>query len=271
MEMLNAILAVGLWLFGLMHLGLQLVAKETGYWLGSRRAQREDQQATEATGFVVTGLLGLLAFTMALSISFAQARFEERRSASLAEANAIGTAWLRAHAVNHPRGPVIAAQLEAYLATRRAYLTAPADPVELARINRETAAQQSAIWAELAAITAERADPVAASLMASLNETFDAATTQRFAFAARMPREIVALLLGLSILSIGLIGYQFGLRGQPRRVLSFLLLGTWTAALLVIADLSAPRLGDLRVDPAVFDWTRQGMGALPAPTVPPPR
>lgn len=271
MEVLNTILATGLWLFGLLHLATQLLAKEVGFWLGRRRAGREDGQAAEATGFVVTGLLSLLAFTMALSISFAQARFEERRSASLAEANAIGTAWLRAQALNHPRGPVIAAQLETYLATRRAYLTAPSNPAELDRINRETSALQSAIWANLAAITAERADPVAASLMAALNETFDAATTQRFAFAARLPREIVTLLLGLSILSIGLVGYQFGLRGEPRRVLSFLLLGTWSAALLLIADLSAPRLGDLRVDPAVFDWTLQGMGALPPPSALPAR
>lgn len=271
MSVLTSILAVGLWLFGLLHLLLQLAAKEVGFWLGKRRSGSDDAQAAEAAGFVVTGLLSLLAFTMALSLSFAQARFEERRAASLAEANAIGTAWLRAHAIDHPRGPVIATQLEAYLATRRAYVTAPDDPAALLRINQETGALQSAIWAELRAINAERVDPVVASLMASLNETFDASTAQRFAFTARMPREIVMLLLGLSTLSIGLVGYQFGLRGNPRRVLSFLLLGTWSAALMLVADLSTPRMGDLRVDATVYDWALQGMGALPPPTTLPPR
>jgi hypothetical protein len=43
-------------------------------------------------------------------------------------------------------------------------------------------------------------------------------------------------------------------------VLGTILVLTWTAALVVIADLSTPRAGDLRTDPAVYDWTAQGMG-----------
>jgi hypothetical protein len=274
MWLLSSVLGIGLWLFALLHLAVQLAAKEAGYVIGRRIGARRGKQASaesEAAGFVVTGLLGLLAFVMALSIAFAQARFEDRRSASLEEANAIGTAWLRAHAVGHPRGALIASQLEAYLAIRRAYVVAPADPAEIVRINAEANALQSRIWAELAAITAERTDPVAASLMAALNETFDAATAQRYAFNARLPREVVALLLALSVLTISVVGYQFGLRGSPRRVLSFFLLATWTASLTLIADLSAPRIGDVRSDPTVYDWALQGMGALPPPSPLPPR
>ena len=58
-------------------------------------------------------MLALLAFTMAVTISFAQNRFEDRRAASLAEANAIGTAWLRARAVGGEEGTAIAEQLSA--------------------------------------------------------------------------------------------------------------------------------------------------------------
>ena len=35
------------------------------------------------------------AFVLALTLSFANTRFSERRAGTLAEANAIGTAWLR--------------------------------------------------------------------------------------------------------------------------------------------------------------------------------
>jgi hypothetical protein len=263
MSILIAILGVGLWLFALLHLLAQIVAKEIGYLLGRRVAARRAEAAkgeTEAVGFVATGLLGLLAFTMALTISFAQSRYEDRRDAALQEANAVGTAWLRAQAVGHPAGEAIARQLEGYLQLRRDYVVAPPDQVLLRRLIDETNASQTRIWVELRGLTATRTDPVAASLMASLNELFDLATAQRYAFSARPPGELVMLLLGLSVVSIGVVGYGFGTGGAPRRILSFVLLATWTAALTVIVDLSNPRLGELRTSPAVYDWTAEGMG-----------
>jgi hypothetical protein len=48
---------------------------------------------------VVGGMLSLLAFVLALTLSFANTRFSERVEGTLAEANAIGTAWLRAEAI----------------------------------------------------------------------------------------------------------------------------------------------------------------------------
>ena len=74
---------------------------------------------------MVGGLLGLLAFVLALTLSFGSARFEERRQGTLAEANAIGTAWLRAEATGHPRGSEIARLLEDYGRLRKDYLQAP--------------------------------------------------------------------------------------------------------------------------------------------------
>jgi hypothetical protein len=266
MDIIERIVASGLWLFALLHFLAQFAAKEFGYWVGRGAARRGvAPEEAEAAGFIVTGMLGLLAFTMAIAISFAGGRAEARLNAAVAEANAIGTAWLRAHAVAHPRGPEIARELEAYIAIRRAFVAAPVDPPQIAAIQAASDAAQTRMWSQLQAITAERTDPVAVALMAALNDTFDAATTQRQAFAVPMPRELVALLLGISVVSIGLIGYQFGLRGRPRRLIATLLLATWTAALVLVADFSAARIGEIRVNPAVYDWTAQGFaGGVPA-------
>jgi hypothetical protein len=261
MEIVQDLVAAGLGVFALVVLSAQAAVQQAGYWLGSRRAGERSQDEVEATGFVVGALLALLAFTMAMTLSFAQARFEDRRAASLAEANAIGTAWLRAGAVGGEHGAAIAAALRDYLALRRDYVTAPAGTGRVAEINAATAAAQEAIWARMTRLADQRQDAIAASLMAALNETFDAATTQRQAHASRLPRELVALLFAMTLLSIGVIGYQFGLRGRRHAVLSALLLLTWTASLTVIADLSSPRIGDLRVSPLVYEWTAQGMGA----------
>ncbi len=84
-----------------------LVAHEAGYWIGRRQASRRETPG-EGVGVLVGGLLGLLAFVLALTLSFASERFNDRRSGTLAETNAIGTAWLRAKAIGQPRGDEIA-------------------------------------------------------------------------------------------------------------------------------------------------------------------
>jgi hypothetical protein len=119
MELVQHLVAAGLGAFALAVLAAQGVVQQAGYWLGRRRAGERSKDEVEAAGFVVGALLALLAFTMALTISFAQSRFEDRRAAALAEANAIGTAWLRAGAVGGEHGAAIAAALRDYLALRR--------------------------------------------------------------------------------------------------------------------------------------------------------
>ena len=84
-------------------------------------------------GHVVTGMLGLLAFSLGLALSMAQSRFDARREAALQEANAIGTAWLRAQAIGHERGPAIARLLEDYIRLRIEYVRAGPDQTDLSR------------------------------------------------------------------------------------------------------------------------------------------
>jgi hypothetical protein len=58
-----------------------------------------------------------------------------------------------------------------------------------------------------------------------------------------------------------MLGYQFGLKGQPLRGLIALLTLMWTAVIIDILDLGSARLGNLRTDPAVYEWTIQSFGS----------
>ena len=80
----------------------QLAAHEAGFWIGRRKASERDAPP-EGVGVLVGSLLGLLAFVLALTLSFSSERFNERRLGTLAETNAIGTAWLRAKAIGQSR------------------------------------------------------------------------------------------------------------------------------------------------------------------------
>ena len=135
-------------------------------------------------------LLGLLAFVLALTLSFASERFNERRLGTLAETNAIGTAWLRATAIGQSRGDEIARLLEQYIILRKAFVQAPYVAAVLDNIHTRTDVLQSAIWEELSAIVREQPNPISASLMVSLNEAFDMTAAWRFAFELRLPSQI---------------------------------------------------------------------------------
>lgn len=247
---------------------VQWIAKEVGYYFGHRIAARKENPG-EGVSVVVGGMLGLLAFVLALTLSFSSARFQERREGTLAEANAIGTAWLQAQAIGHPRATEIARLLEPYAAARRDFVMADRLSPQLDATTRRSNALQSEIWGHMTALVRERQDPLVSSLMNALNTTFDLATAERFAFALTFPPQLFWLLIGMSMVSMSALGFQLGLRQRPLRLLTFLLLGMWTATMTVILDMGSARVGSIRVGGQAYDWTIQGFqGGVTVPPLP---
>lgn len=246
---------------------LMLAGQFAALWIGHRLGlrltrRRTDQETPESVGLVAGALLGLLAFTLAVTIGIAERRFEDRRAAGLNEANAIGTAWLRARALA-PEGAAIAATLEAYARARLAWAEAARGSQAIEARLAETERLQAQLWTEATALARARPDAVTALLLDSLNTTFDMATTQRWAFRQQMPAELPWLLFALTLVTVGAIGLQWGLRRRWHPVLALMLLGAWTGCLVLIADLSSPRRGWVRVDLAPYHWTIEGFGRAP--------
>jgi hypothetical protein len=268
MMLLAHIAAWSLLAFGALLFIVQLAAHEIGFWIGRRRAARRDAPS-DGVGVLVGGVLALLAFVLALTLSFASARFDDRRGGTLAEANAIGTAWLRAKAIGQPRGDEIARLLEQYIKLRIDFAEAPYDPPVLDALNHRTDGLQSAIWEHVSAIVQAQPNPVSTSLMAALNDAFDMTMATRFAFELRLPQQIFWLLIGLTLLGMATLGYQLALRGPRIRMLAAMLTLTWTVVIVDIIDLASARLGNLRTSVAAYEWTLQGFqggGAIPPAT-----
>lgn len=260
------IAAYSVFAFAGMLLLVQWMAKEVGYYFGHRIAARKENPG-EGVSVVVGGMLGLLAFVLALTLSFSSTRFQERREGTLAEANAVGTAWLQAQAIGHPRATEIARLLEPYAAARRAFVMADRHSPQVEATTQRSNALQSEIWGHLAALVRERQDPLVSSLMNALNTTFDLATAERFAFAMTFPPQLFWLLVGMSMVSMAALGFQLGLRQKPLRLLTLMLLGMWTATITIILDMGSARVGSIRIGVEAYDWTIQGFhGGV---TVPP--
>ncbi len=257
MEFLISLAEFSVIAFAVVLLAVQLAAHEIGYRFGVRGKERAGGQI-ENVGVVVAGMLGLLAFVLALTLSFSTTRFTERRQGTLAEANAIGTAWLRAKAIGTPEALDIAKLLEDYTKAREDFVRAGRNSAALAKANNDTSALQQQIWQRVTTIVQQDPDPISASLMSAVNETFDASTAERYALGIRLPWQIFWLLIGVMVLSMGALGYQFGLKGRPVRFLIVLLTFVWTAIIVNILDLASARVGNFRTDTSVYQWTRQG-------------
>jgi len=267
MMLLARIAAWSMYAFGAILFLTQFAAHEIGFLIGRRRTDRRDEPGErEGVGLLVGGVLALLAFVLALTLSFADDRFGERRTGTLVEANAIGTAWLRAKAIGQPRGDEIAQLLERYTKLRIAFVTAGHDNTAIDEISDQTNALQTAIWTDMSAIVREQPNPITSSLMASLNDVFDMTTAERFAFEFRLPSQLFWLLIGMALLGMGMLGYQQALRGPRLRIVAALLSFVWTVVIVDIIDLASARLGDFRTPTAAYEWTLQGfqVGA-PAP------
>lgn len=254
MDLLVSLAAKNMLAFAALLLAGQLLAHEAGYRVGASAKAKATGQI-ENISVVVAGMLGLLAFVLALTLSYSNEQFNERRQGALTEANAIGSAWLVANAIGSPETKDVARHLEEYARVREAFVQAGRDEDAIAKANEDTSALQNAIWERVTILVRERPDDVSALLMEAITQTFDAGTAERFAFSIRLPWQIFWLLIGLAHLSMALLGYQFGLHGTPVRLIMALMTAVWTILIVNILDLATARIGNFQTNVSVYQWT----------------
>lgn len=262
LEALAAVADQGLLLLFAVLLVIYLVVVELGYRLGRRafHRRRADETSRSGIGFLVGGILGLLAFLLGIALSLADGRHNERRGVVLNEANAIGTAWLRAGVIGGEEGARMKALIAEYGEVRIRVYRDIRTREDADRLDAETARLQTALW-EIATVVAQaRPTPISAMMLTALNEMFDLATTQKRFFTERVPQHILRLLLWTSILAVGAMGYHFGSTGFRQTVMSSLLLVLWASALVLIVDINRPRQGTVTISHAPIEWTLESFG-----------
>ncbi len=257
-DRVSALISSGLGWAALAMFVLLYLSSEVGYRIALwfKRSHEVDERMLSGAATLTGGMLALVAFMLGLTINFAQSRFEVRREHALLEANVIGTAWLRARLIGGEEGEAVAALIVQYANVRLAYTKADENG-PIAQLLEQTDAMQAQVWNTITPAARRSPTAVMASLTNGLNEMFDAALSQRFAFESHVPLNVIWTLLAGSALSLGAIGYQFGLGGKRQVLMSCLLLMMWSGAIMLIVDFNRPRVGSLRVDSAPLEWTIQ--------------
>ena len=231
-----------------MGLFLALLAAIEGGRRWGRRARRDADGGHEGLGGAEGAVYGLLGLLIAFSFSGAASRFENRRDRLVAEANAVGTAYLRVDVLPPEAQPALREAFRKYLDARlSAFGKLPdvaAYEVELAR----SVGLQGDLWRQAVAATRAAGSPAPQMLLPPLNEMFDTATTRSAQRYAHPPVAIFVMLVGLALVSAFIVG--FGMAGNRQRTFlhEFAYAAVLATVIYVIIDLEFPRLGLIRVD-----------------------
>jgi hypothetical protein len=236
--------ALPLWALYIITAAIVLLSAEAGWRLGNYRRQRAGHEKDAPVGAAVGSMLGLLAFLLAFTFGMAASRFDTRKQLVLQEANAIGTAYLRAEMLPEPERGETRNLLRQYATLRVGGVTSLMTPEVVAKVG----ALHDRLWAEAVAAAEKNPGSILGGLFVqSLNEVIDLDETRVTAGRNRIPDSIWVVLYIVTILTMAALGYQFGLTGERSWVVTILLALVFTAAMFLIADLDRPQAGLLRV------------------------
>lgn len=254
---------------GLVGLALLLgmvLARELGGWLHRQLSKTADDGGGEGSdeGLIVSGVLGLLALLVAFTFSLALSRHEDRRELVVQEANAIGTAYMRAQLLDQPYRDELGGRLAAYARARLAF--GEASGAERDVLEARSEALQGPIWqVTIKAIEPIRGTALAGLVASSVNSVVDLAAERKAARAARLPGPVLEALVLYGFGAAMVVGYALtGMRSRHRAA-ALLLFGLLTLAILLILDLDRPRSGSILVPQ---DAMRDAVASLPAMTAP---
>jgi hypothetical protein len=189
---------------------------EVGFLMGKWRRKGLPPEASVRTGPLASASLGLLAFMLAMVFSAVSSRFNELKHIGLDEANAIGTAFLRADLLDTADRAKIRHLLNDYVALRiEAVQDSSKEQIEEAIAKSE--AIQSELWSTAVASALRQPTPTAALVVQSLNDVIDMHEKRiTYSLYYRLPWIMWTMLYCLAILAMGIGGYDTGLSGSSR-------------------------------------------------------
>jgi cation transport ATPase len=123
-----------------------------------RRQRQLDEDVRETFGVIRAATLTLLGLIIGFSFSMAVSRYDERKNDEAAEANAIGTEYVRAALLPAAAAATVRAVLGRYLEQRILFYTTR-DERQLGQITAQTARVQAELWAAVQAPRPPRSQP----------------------------------------------------------------------------------------------------------------
>lgn len=229
---------------------LILVVNEIGYRLGRWWQSRTDEEIKEQTTAIQASILGLLALLLGFTFTMALQRYDNRAEAMLAEANAIGTAQLRAQLLPSEMRQPAEDLFNHYVSLRvesGLHSTVQEDQRETLRAKEQQVIQQ--FWGVAIRSVDMDPRPVTSGLFVqALNDMFDARDKRSALLARHVPEVVLYLLVVVFIATCGFLGYSSGIKGRRPYVSTSMLASIIALVMFIVIDLDRPRRGYIQVD-----------------------
>ena len=242
---------------GLVLFALLVLAHEVGFRVARRRGARTDEGERSETSTLQGGMLALLGLLLAFTFAMASQRFDARKQLVLDEANAIGTAYLRATAV--PGGEEVAELLRRYVDVRLEGAASARDPEDFRRAVGESERLHGAMWSRVAALARANPDPLRTVLLVAVNEVIDLHEKRLTAMRNHVPTVILVLLLVVSVLTMASLGHAAGASGGRSMSTALTFAVLVTLVIMVVVDLDRPERGLIRVSQQSLQTLRDGL------------
>jgi len=233
-------------------------------WIGHRRgvlaratAGGDSELPTAHVGVVLGALLGLLGLMLGFTFAGASGRYIERQRLIVVEANALGTAWLRADLLGADGRAEARGALKDY-AEHRVALAGTVEHDEIARIDAMLDADCARLW-DAAVAGSRDASGSALLVLPVVNEVIDLHGERKAVARLQLPTAVVMLLVVAAGVTVFAIGFAEGLLGTRHRIFAISLAALIACAIWLTIDLDHPREGIMQVDASALVEARDSM------------
>jgi hypothetical protein len=249
--------------FVLAFVALWISARLGAYLRKSRRAMEEGEQ--QDFGIIVGATLTLLGLIIGFSFSMAISRYDQRKNCEEAEANAIGTEYLRSDFLPAAEGAKVRGLLRSY-ADKRVLFYKTRDADKLRQIAVTTEQLQGALWSAVRIPASAQPTPLSVLVVSGMNDVLNSQGYTQAAWWNRIPAAAWGLMAAIAICCNLLIGY--GAHREEGKTFLFLVLPLLVSiSFFLIADIDSPRGGVIRVTPQNLESLAQSLRAA-VPTEP---
>jgi hypothetical protein len=228
---------------------VSLVVLALSVWIGTRLRNRKviEEELRKDLDIILAATLTLLGLIIGFSFSMAISRYDQRKNYEEAEANAIGTEYVRADLLPGPDAVKLRALLKDYLGQRILFYQ-NRDEHELQKINDYTAQLQTELWSAVQVPVEAHPTPVIALAVSGMNDVLNSQGYTQAAWWNRIPIAAWALMAAIAICSNLLVGYAA--HSVKTGIIELLVLPlVLSISFLLIADIDSPRRGVIRVHP----------------------
>ena len=219
-------------------------ALEAGYFVGVWQHDKWQDAEDGGGNLVLTSVLALLALLLAFTFADGVSHYKTRKQAVIGEANAIGTAFLRADLVADPGRTELKTALLDYARTRAVDISKISSMEEVQETVEKSFELMAKLWpTTLSILNQKPPGPVEATLVTAINEVIDWHTIRNMAVFDRLPTIVILLLFFITSAAMAVAGFNAGLSGKMSRWRMTIFAMVLVGVVSVVRDFDNPLFG----------------------------